>query len=360
MKDADIARWRLRSLRLVEPFAGSAEELVQGLLAVQAENVGQTAWAVATRTRRKDAAELAGLLDDGAVLRTHVLRPTWHYVSAEDIVWLLELTAPRVQRVTGTQLRVAHDLTGADLVRAMDTVVAAVSERAPLTRSQLAEALAQRGLPLAGQGLMLLLAHVELAGLICSGPPAGGQHTYALLTDRVPPVRRRERDEGLAELALRYAVGHGPATERDLAYWATLPLGDARRGLAAVADRLERFTHEGRTFWHAPGEKPQERLTPRAHVLQILDECYRGYQDSRWVLDAAGVVPRGRETSTGMALVDGQLVATVRRVPSASLMLLDIAPFRTLQPAERHALKAAARARGEFYGQQPEITFAET
>ena len=161
---------------------------------------------------------------------------------------------------------------------------------------------------------MILLADLELQALVCSGRPSDdGTHTYARFADRVPSPRRLDRGEALAELALRYFTGHGPATERDLSYWATLPLGDVRAGLAQVSDRLESFEHDGRTFWHAPADRPTAAGTPTGHLLQILDETYRGYQDSRWVLDGAGIVPRARETAAGMALVDAQLVAAMKR-----------------------------------------------
>ena len=104
----------------------------------------------------------------------------------------------------------------------------------------------------------------------------------------MPEPRRLDRDEALAELARRYFTGHGPATEKDLAYWATLTVTDVRTGLAAVKDQLDHFEHEGRTYWHAPGDPPTDGQEPRAHLLQVLDEMYRGYQDSRYVLDAAG------------------------------------------------------------------------
>src|SRR5215204_3831612 len=123
VQDLDIARWRLRSQNLVSPYAQSAREAVGSLLAVQAENPSQAAWAVASRTQQPNQGELAALLDDGLVLRTHVLRPTWHFVRAEDIGWLLDLTAPRVLRVTGVQLRNAHGLDE----RAIDRAVAAVT-----------------------------------------------------------------------------------------------------------------------------------------------------------------------------------------------------------------------------------------
>ena len=356
VQDLDIARWRLRSQHLVWPYAVSAGEAVASLLAVQAENPSQAAWAVASRTSDPDQAELAALLDDGNVVRTHVLRPTWHFVRAEDVGWLLDLTGPRVRRVTGQQLRNAHGLDERSIGRAVAAVTQALASQGQLTRAQLADELRDRGIAGSGQLLMILLAHAELGGLICSGRLAGGEHTYALMGERVPAPRRLGRAEALAELALRYFTGHGPATERDLAYWATLTLTDVRAGLAQVRDRLGSFQQDGRTFWHAPGDAPGGPQEPAAHLLQILDETYRGYQDSRWVLDAAGHVPRTRETATGMALADAQLIAAMRRTVAHDHIQFDLRPYRALTPAEIEALDQAASRYGEYLRLKAQIT----
>ena len=350
VQDFDIARWRLRSQRLVSPHAASARAAVGSLLAVQAENSSQAAWAVASRTQHPDQADLAGLLNDGVVVRTHVLRPTWHFVLAEDIGWLLELTGPRIQRVTGQQLRETHGLDARSTDQAVAAVTEALASGGQLTRAQLAGELRERGIQGSGQMLMILLAHAELDGLICSGGIDGGEHTYALMDQRVPAQRRPGRAESLAELALRYFTGHGPATERDLAYWATLTLTDVRAGLQQVRDQLDSFQHDGRTFWHAPGDVPRGPLEPAGHLLQILDETYRGFQDSRWVLDAAGDVPRTRETATGMALVDGQLLAAMRRTVASDHVLFDLRPYRALTPAQIDALDLAAQRYGKYLG----------
>jgi hypothetical protein len=356
MQDLDIARWRLRSQHLVSPYAASAGAVVGSLLAVQAENPGQAAWAVASRTSGPDQAELAALLDEGTILRTHVLRPTWHFVRAEDAGWLLDLTGSRVRRLTGQALRSAHGLDERSIDRAVTAVTEALANRGHLTRAQLADELRDRGFPGNGQRLMILLAHAELDGLICSGRIAGSEHTYALMGERVPAPRRLERTEALAELALRYFNGHGPATERDLAYWATLTLTDVRAGLEQVRDRLDSFQHDGRTFWHAPGDPPGGPQEPAVHLLQILDETYRGYQDSRWVLDAAGDVPRTRETATGMALADAQLVAAMRRTIAQDRVRFGLRPYRALTSQEIEALHRAARRYGKYLRLQAQIT----
>jgi Winged helix DNA-binding domain len=348
MQDVDIARWRLRSQYLVSPFAPSAREAVGSLLAVQAENPGQSAWAVASRTPSPDRAELAALLDDGIVVRTHVLRTTWHFVRAEDIGWLLDLTGPRVRRLTGQGLRNGHGLDERSIDDAVSVVMEALASRGQLTRAQLADELRDRGAGGGGQMVMILLAHAELDGLICSGAPADGEHTYALMAERVPAPRRLGRSEALAELALRYFTGHGPATERDLAYWATLTLTDVRAGLLQVRDQLDSFQHDGRTFWHSPGEPPGGPQKPAGHLLQILDEMYRGYQDSRWLLDTAGDVPRTRETAVGMALVDAQLLASMRRTTANDHVRFDLRPYRALTSPETEALDQAARRYGKY------------
>ena len=348
VQDLDIARWRLRSQHVVSPFAVSTREAVGSLLAVQAENFGQAAWAVASRTQNPDQADLTTLLDDGAVIRTHVLRPTWHFVLAEDIGWLLDLTGPRVRRVTGQQLRSTHGLDERSVDQAVAAVTAALASRGQLTRAQLADELRERGIPGSGPMLMILLAHAELDGLICSGGIVDGEHTYALMGERVPTLRRPGRTEALAELALRYFTGHGPATERDLAYWATLTLTDVRAGLQQVHDRLDSFQHDGRTFWHGPGDVPCGPQEPVGHLLQILDETYRGYQDSRWVLDAAGDVPRTRETAAGMALVDAQLLAAMRRTIANDHVQFDLRPYRALTAPEIEALDQAATRYGKY------------
>lgn len=347
--DRAIARWRLRSQLLAAPVE-QAEQVVRSLLAVQAENASQSAWAVATRTTSPRQDDLADALADGRVLRTHVLRSTWHYVHAEDVQWLQDLTAPRVLPVFDQQLQPLADRMTA-LADAVEEVLAEASDR---SRADLAVALNERGEKLTGQQLMLLLGYLEVRGLVSSGVPRDGEHTYALFADRVPEPRRLDRDQAVTELALRYFTSHGPATERDLAYWATLTLTDVRRGIAGAGERLASFEHDDRTFWHAPADAPKS-ASPSGHLLQVLDEMYRGYQDSRWVIDADGAVRRGRESSIGMALAGGQLVAGMKRTVGAKAVTFEIRPHRPLRTSEVTAIRGAAGRYADYLGLEPRV-----
>ncbi|RYU10331.1 winged helix DNA-binding domain-containing protein [Nocardioides iriomotensis] len=356
LTDLDLARWRLRTQHLTAP-APDAAAVVGHLLCVQAENVSQTAWAVATRTSTPDAADLGGLVDSGQVVRTHVLRPTWHYARVEDIGWLLELTAPRVRKTTGQGLKVAGDLDDARIERMSQVVLDTLAARPDRTRDELAAALAAEGVDPGGFALMLLLADLELQRLLVSGTPRDGTHTYARFEDRVPATPF-DRDEALGTLALRYFTGHGPATLDDLVYWATLTRGDAKAGLAAAQDRLASFEHDGRTYWHDPADEPPRRdepSEPRGHLLLILDELYRGYQDSRMVIDSAGLVPRGRESAIGMAVVDGQMVARMKRTVNTRSVRFELTPYDVLRPGDRAALDETAERYAAFLGLDAEV-----
>ncbi len=359
--DVTIARWRLRNQHLIAPHAGSATEAVDALLAVQAENPSQSAWAVAARTSSPETADLADLIESGEVVRTHVLRPTWHYVGRADIDWLLALTSPRINPTIDAQLR--GELTGRELDQLTTAVLDCLTETPDRTRDEVAEVVRGR-LPakaeaITGHLVMVLMAHLELDRLVSSGRPRDGEHTYATYRDRVGArvdADDFDREAALARIALRYFTGHGPATVKDLAYWATLTISDVRRGLAAVEDQLDSFDHDGRTYWHAPGDAPPDGPgEPTGHLLQLLDEMYRGYQDSRWVLDARGVVPRQRETAIGIGLVDGQLVAGMKRSLDTSRVRFDLTPHRPLTAAERRALEDAADRYGTFLRRPAEI-----
>jgi hypothetical protein len=342
----DLARWRLHTQRLTGAPAEGPVEVVSHLLAVQAENHSQAAWAVAARCAPVTEAQLDAAFDRGDILRTHVLRPTWHFVRPDDIVWLAEVTAPRIRRAIAQNQR-DKGIDDTALHASIDTIVASIDAEGPRTRQQLRDRLQEAGLPAAGPALSIIAATAEACAVICSGPRVDGEHTHALVAHRAPTARRLDRQAALAELALRYTTGHGPATDRDLAYWASLTLGDARAGLDAVHDELSTFVSDDRTYWYRRDSEPASLDTGSAHLLQILDEIYRGYQDSRWALDADERLGRGREPSVGMALLDGQVAATMTR-RLADTVTFELHPYRPITRVEHDALAVVAARYGEF------------
>ncbi|HEX4622788.1 MAG TPA: winged helix DNA-binding domain-containing protein, partial [Myxococcaceae bacterium] len=247
----NVAFQRLRTQRLVGPPFPSAVEAVRALVAVQSQDYPAAKWALGLRLRGATDRALDALCDAGTLLRTHVLRPTWHFVLPEDIHWLLELTAPRIKQALGSYDR-KLDLDSRVHARAFGVFEKELRDRRYRTRTELADALERSRIPARGQRLGHLMMNAELDGVVVSGPLRGKQRTYALLDERAPHRRRLGRDEALAELALRYFTGHGPAQLEDFSWWSGLSPADARRGLESVRSELASAELEGRTYWASP------------------------------------------------------------------------------------------------------------
>lgn len=270
----------------------------------------------------------------------------------DDSLWLLDLNRERIFR-SFEWVQTDEGISSAQLDTSAEIICHALSA-GHRDRRQLGERLAEAGLPSEGRGLMVAVAYAEIQGLITSGARRANTHTYALMSERAPGARRLDREEALAEVARRYLASHGPATAADLGYWATATVGDANGGIAANADILDSFTSDGETYWHANDPPPGSGFEPRAHILQVLDEYYRGYQATRHHLDIEGLRPGGRETSIGMVLVDGQMVGDMKRTIGRDRVSFEVRTYRDLG-ADESAVARAAECYGRFLNREPEL-----
>ncbi len=357
----EIAAWRLRTQRLIGPPLVGPVDVVRHLLGVQAENYGPATWAIGERCTSTTARRTDRLYSDGALLRTHLLRTTWHFVDPSDIAWLCAATRPRLLPIYASQLR-NLGIDEETVQRALNVIVESLDTEGPLTRRQLRARLDATSLPMTGNTLTFLTATAEAEGLVCSGPLVAGEHTHDLLDRRAPDARRIDRDEALVELARRYVAGHGPVTEGDLCYWASLTRSQARGALAELGDQISWFEHDDHRYAYAPDSAPCAGSDPEvansAHLLQILDEMYRGYQESRMVIDHAGLTPPGREGSIGMVLVGGQIAGTMSRVLGADTIAFEVTPYRHLDARSRTLIRDAADRYGRFFERRATVTFA--
>lgn len=234
----EIAHRRLFNQQLTQPTFNNPADLVQWLGAVQAQDYAAAKWAVGQRLTGATDALIEQAVAAGAIIRTHILRPTWHFVAPADIRWLLALTAPRVNSLN------AHYYRKLELDEAIFRQTNTVLEKAlqggkQLTRPELVAVLRQAGIE--AEDLLrfgLIIMRAELDGVICSGARQGNQMTYALLEERVPPAPTLGREEALAEFARRYFTGHGPATLPDFVWWSGLTTTDARAGLKMAGAQL--------------------------------------------------------------------------------------------------------------------------
>ncbi|MFD1213076.1 winged helix DNA-binding domain-containing protein, partial [Arthrobacter sp. GCM10027362] len=363
--------------------AGTAGAALRGLLAMQAQEYAYARWSVAQRCAgadRDNAAAVDAAIADGTLLRTHVLRPTWHFVHREDARWLLALSGPRVRAALKSRDR-ELGIDEAVMVQAKEALAAALSSGAQLTREELGTALERagvlertggklRGGSLYGQRLGHLVLNAELDMLLVSGAPrttAGGavKQTYALFEDRVPAAAALAWDEALARLVLRYFSGHGPATVKDCSLWSGLAVADIGRGLAAAPPgALERLKFDGHEFFLAAPGAARAPRRPRADLLQCYDEMVMGYTPTRGYLfgsggQVAGLRLGNANLSLHPLLVDGLQAGRWRHVLTPKeAAAVEVRPYRVLTAGEEQALAAAVGRYARFLRRPVELRLA--
>ena len=331
--------------------------------AVQAQDYPNSKWALALRACEllTDAA-VERAYDAGEILRTHVLRPTWHFVAPEDLRWLLQLTGSRVKRVMASY-NPALGLTPAVLRRSNQVIAKALAGHRHLTRTELRVELERARLKADGsQRLSRMVMEAEVDGIICSGPMRGKQFTYALLDERAP-IRgpQYDRDEALGELARRYFVTRSPATAHDLAWWSGLTIGDARRAIA-VAGTLREWSLDGRVYWIDESKGTPARPKATAHLLPNYDEYFIGYRDRSAIgtrISNIAAVTGGNALIAHVAFIDGLLVGGWRRRVDGDTTIIDIRPLAPLTSAERRRLEREGKRFGAFLGRPVEMRWAK-
>ena len=354
MTNPDIAHRRLHNQRIASTMLEEPTDVVEWLGAVQAQDYAGARWAVGQRLlglKSTDAA-VEQAFDEGDILRTHLMRPTWHFVTRADIRWMLALTAPRVNTSNAYYYRQV-ELDDATLARTNDLLAKALQGGKHLTRTELAAVLEQGGITTKGPlRLSYIMMRAELDGIVCSGPRRGKQFTYALLDERAPQARTLERDEALATLVGRYFTSHGPATVQDFVWWSGLTAADAKAGLAMLAPQITHEVVSGQTYWFAPSAPPAKEISPAAHLLPNFDEYHVGYKDHSPVLDAANEAKLNARSNvfSHMIAMDGEIIGTWKRTLKKDAVIIERSTFAHLTEAEAHAFTIAAQRYGQFVG----------
>ena len=358
MKPDEIAWRRLAGQFLTVPGPAKPADVVQRLGAVQAQDYAGAKWALAQRTKKAvtDAA-VERTVDAGAIVRTHVLRPTWHFVAACDLRRILALTGPRISRALASYNRVL-EITPAVIRRSHAAITKALGGGRHLTRAEVAAVLARAKVgALTGHRFGRLVVQAELDAIVCSGARRGRHSTYALLDERVPAAGRTDRDASLGELARRYFATRGPASAHDFAWWAGLTVGDARRAVDILGRELERVHVGGRPYWMGADAKnaAAEGVRPPAAQLRRVLHRPRGSQRDRPAARQRGAGD-GRALINHIATMNGQIVGGWRRTAAGPRVSLRFALLARLSRAERRLLEREIERYRAFAGEPVEVT----
>lgn len=289
----DFRALRLKAQQLATPHLETAEEVVAWFGAMQAQDYHAIKWAVGMRLGGNPGLSLVQkALDEGKILRTHVMRPTWHIVPAEDIRWMCALSASSIQAVIRDSKRMEALALSEDLfVRACRLFEKHLAGTLGRTKDELEELFIAEGITCVMGTMYRLLMFAETIGLICSGIDQGGKPTYMLLDERVPLTRELSRAESIVRLAERYFRSHSPATLADFVWWSGLGIREARLGIDSIQEHLHELTMAGKTYYvheAVATTAPSEQTLPTL-LLPAYDEYVIAYKDRGEVIHSEGM-----------------------------------------------------------------------
>lgn len=348
---ADIRHMRLVNQQLAATSLHAPGQVVAWLVAMQAQEYAMAKWAIALRLPPGVTdAFVENAFNEGAVLRTHVMRPTWHFVAPPDIRWLLALTAPRVHQANAYYYRKLA-LDKATFNRANDVLAKSLEGGKHLTRAALSAQLSRHKIDADGLRQAYLFMHAELDAVICSRPRAGKQFTYALLDERVPPVKALARDEALAHFLHRYIISRGPATLQDFIYWSGLTMQEARQAAADLPRGIQREMVQGQQYFYKPAKVASANSARTSFLMPDYDEYGMSYKDRTALTDPKrGHLPVGYNR---VFIIHGVMAGGWQRTLKGKTAVVETFPLAPLNKTEQAALDKSIKRFTAFVEEKP-------
>jgi Winged helix DNA-binding domain len=338
---------RLKNHKITHNDLNTAQALVAYLGAVQAQDYPMSKWAIGLRVGGATDAQVEAALDTGALVRTHVLRPTWHIVSGHDVRWMLALTAKHIRAASAARDR-DMGIDQALYTRCNDLIVKSLEGGKYLTREALMQELEKKGIETNSGRMIHFMMNAEVEGIVCNGKMQGNSQTYALMDEKVPKGPMYSREESISILALRYFTSHGPAMLQDFHWWSGLPMPDARMGMESIKKQLQSFESEGKTYWLAEGGGVDP--VDSVYFLPSFDEYTVSYKDR-----AAVFAPQWQKeaiTINGifkpMIVVNGRVTGIWKRTIQKNRVLVEPAFFDPQNKLSSEQMERAIAPFGAF------------
>ena len=324
----EIALHRLACQQISATKLKTEKELVFWMGAMQAQDFPASKWAVGTRLPGSTGKSVEAAIDSGEIIRTHVMRPTWHLVSAEDVYWMLELTAPQIKILNRSRDR-ELGLTDEVILQCNKLLEKWLRDGNFLFREELLNLMAAAGFNNDNNRVSHILMRAEIAGIIGSGPTKAGKPTYALLAERVPVKKLMKRDEAAAELARRYFTSHGPAAMNDFAWWSGLPVKDCRQAIEAIKHHFAAEVIDGETYFFDPEVSVPEAENDRIYLLPAFDEYLISYKNRTAMLTFENHLKAVSNNGIFWPVIvhNGEVIGSWKRTIKASQVTLETKYF---------------------------------
>lgn len=341
---------RLVAQQLAHPDFTDPADVVAWMGAVQAQEITMAKWAVGLRTKKPSLSAMERALQDGKILRLHILRPTWHYVAAQDVRWMSQISGPRIKAAWTSFARTNGISLEGGLYAKAQKLFEKILPGKSLDRTELSAAFAKHGLNITEHMLRYVLCCAEADGLVCSGPERGRTHTYMLTDERVKNAPVFPREEALARLARLYFQSHSPASAEDFAWWAGLAISEARRAIAALGAELVRDVFGARELYvHASGAG-KKSASGAVHLLPPFDEYLISYKDRMDALSAEHQPKAFNRFGTfyPVVLAQGRIVGNWQKKPGGKKPDVSVSFFTRRHGTDKTRLEQARQRYLEF------------
>jgi hypothetical protein len=343
----EIAKYRLINQQISETKIKSAVEMVQWFGAVQGQEFAQTKWGLGLRLPHIKDDDIERDFTAGKIIRTHLLRPTWHFVAAQDIRWLLTLTAPRVNAANAYMYRQLE--LDSKVFNHCNESLTEILRGKHLTRDEINEEFKKNKIIAQGHRLSYIMMNAELEGNICSGARQGNQFTYALLDERIGATNSFKTDEALAELTKRYFLSRGPATIKDFSTWSGLTLTNCKKGVEIVKSLFNSEIIENQEYFFPSRISLANEQFQKIYLLPIYDEFIMGYKDrSAITIFKNNSKPTSSSHYDSMIIFEGQIIGTWKRTIAKKSVNFEYELFRPLNKNQLKAFDNAVHRLGEF------------
>ncbi|WP_353482048.1 winged helix DNA-binding domain-containing protein [Haliscomenobacter sp.] len=347
---------RLHNQKITNPDFVTPQELVAHMGAIQAQDYPMSKWAVGLRVPGTTDADIEAALDSGELVRTHVLRTTWHLVAGQDLRWMLALTSKQIKAASASRDR-ELGIDSALYSHTNDLIAKALEGGKNLTREEVMLELERGGVKTDSSRAVHFMMNAEVDAIVCNGVMKGKKLTYALIDEKIPPGLVLSKDEALATLAKRYFSSHAPATLPDFQWWSGLSMPDARAGLESIKNELQSFVVDGKTYFFEEKNLAALNPDPSVFFLPAFDEYTVSYKDrstvfeSKWHKEAI--------TSNGIfkpiIVVDGLVVGTWKRTVQKNKVVIEPTFFDPKDKLAIEVMEKATAAFGTFLGLGVEI-----
>lgn len=312
MTHQEISHHRLVSQKLLKTSSNSPQEIVHHLGAIQAQDYTMAKWAIGSRCEATEK-EIEEAINSGKIIRTHILRPTWHFVAAEDIHWMLDVSGQQVQRIILADTK-KHGYDEREFGKINSAIEKILAGNNHLTRDEIMQELNIKKISEEYHlSPVLIMMYAELEGLVCNGKMKGKQMTHSLLEEKVPkPVTKLTKEEGMAKLAKRYFESHGPATVSDFSWWSGFPATICKTVMNSIASELNSVEIDKQTYWFGTDLSLENNFRESVHFIAAFDEILISYKNRE-----ASILPEHQSkafTSNGIfkpvILENGKVIGT--------------------------------------------------